>query len=451
MVRPACAQVKGHRPRPTGRRLCCIRGQRMRKVIVLLLLCAIVVGIGVVYFTTETKQKDKRRGGATTVAVETARIRQADLGDRVVFTGSIVAEERYDAAPKIAGIIRQVNFNVGDIVEHGDILAALDDDEHILTVEQAEAKLQVALATANDAEAQLEIARRDYDRIDNLHRERVVSSQEFDKSDAAFKAAAAKYDTAAAQVKLSQAELKTAQVRLGYTRIRADWDGGGQRVIGQRFMDAGAHVNANTPILSVLDINTVRAVIPVSEREYPKITLGDTVAVTTDAFPGRRFIGRVSRIPQELGTLTREAEVEVAVNNPDRALKPGMFIRADLEFRRHDNAIAAPLAAVVRRDDGSRGVYLVTNERDSVTFEPVIEGIVDGPLVELVNAGSLQGREVVVMGQHLLKDGTGIRVADSGARRGPQSAGPPDPDAHKAGAAPATDNDGAGSAAAGGA
>jgi multidrug efflux pump subunit AcrA (membrane-fusion protein) len=141
--------------------------------------------------------------------------------------------------------------------------------------------------------------------------------------------------------------------------------------------------------------------------------MGGEVTVTTDAFPGREFIGHVSRIPQELGVLTRDAEVEVAVDNPDRALKPGMFIRAAIEFQRRDNAVTAPVAAVVRRDDGSRGVYVVNDARDAVAFEPVTEGIVDGSLVELVNGDSLLDREVVVMGQHLLKDGIGIRVADA--------------------------------------
>ena len=384
----------------------------MRKFIVLALLAAIVGYVGWKYYTTEKKEQGRRSNRVNVVAVETATIKNADLGDRVVFTGSIKAEERYDAAPKISGIIRAVNFNVGDEVKKGDVLAVLDDDEHILAVEQAEASLLVAKATANDAKSQLEIARRDFERAENLRRERVISAQEYDKVDATHKAQEAKYETAVANVRLSEAALKTAKVKLGYTRITADWDeGAARRVIGQRFLDAGGLVSANTPIVSVLDIKTVKAVISVSEKEYPKIAMDDTVIVTTDAFPGREFIGHVSRIPQELGVLTREAEVEVAVDNPDVALKPGMFVRADIEFQRRAGAVAAPLEAVVRRDDGRRGVYVVNSEQSKVAFHPVIEGIVDGNLVELVNAGDMLGREVVVLGQHLLKDGTAVRVA----------------------------------------
>ena len=384
----------------------------MRKVVILLILLAGFGYVGWKFLTTETTAKPRRGARSQVVAVETVRIKKADLGDRVVFTGSIKAEERYDAAPKISGIIRQVNFNVGDTVRRGDILAILDDDEYALEVEQKKASLKVAEANANDAEKQLAIAKRDYDRAENLLKELVISAQEFDRTDATYKAQTAKYETAMANVRLAEAALKTAVVRLGYTRVRAEWtDGPETRVIGQRFMDAGALVTVNTPILSVLDINTVRAVISVSEKEYPKIALSDKVAVTTDAFPGQIFEGTVSRIPQELGLLTREAEVEVAIDNDKRNLKPGMFVRADIEFARHYGAAAAPLEAVVRRDDGRRGVYVVNDDRTQVSFQPVVEGIVDGKWVELVDGGELLDREVVVLGQHLLKDGITIRVA----------------------------------------
>lgn len=400
-------------------------GIRMRKIIVLIVLLAIVGAVGYKYLTTQAQEKARRGRGTGVVAVETTLIRRADLGDRVVFTGSVKADERYDAAPKISGIIRQINFNVGDIVNRGETLAVLDDDEHVLAVEQAQAKLAVAKANVNDAKAQLEIARRDFERSENLHRERVMSTQEFDQADAVLKAREATYETAIANQRLTESELRTREVILGYTRIRAEWDvGGDQRVIGQRYMDAGAMVAANTPIISVLDIDTVRAVISVSEKEYPKIALGDSVVVTTDAFPGRQFAGVVARIPQELGTYTREAEVEVAVTNADRALKPGMFVRANIEFHRSDGATAAPLEAVVRRDDGRRGVYLVDETRTSVSFEPITEGIRDGSLVELVDGTNLVGREVVTLGQHLLKDGISIRVADANAMAQPGRVAP---------------------------
>lgn len=384
----------------------------MRKFLIFLLLAGFVGYVGYRYFTDENKPANSRRSAAALVAVETDTVKTADLSNKVIFTGSIRSEERYDASPKIAGIVKQINFNVGDTVRRGDVLAVLDDDEYRLAVEQAAASLLVSDANANDAERQLEIAHRDYDRAVNLHGSSVISSQELDRSEAAFQAAQAKHETALAQIRLSEAAFRSAQVRLGYTRITADWNGSSdQRVVGQRFVDAGGIVAANNPVLSILDINNVRAIVSVSEKEYPKMKIGGVVTVTTDAFPGRQFLGRVARIPQELGALTREAEVEVLINNVDLALKPGMFIRAEVEFARHADVAAAPVEAVVRRDDGRRGVYVLSDSRDRVTFKEVTEGIVDSGWVELVRGGDLLGSEVVTMGQHLLKDNIAVRVA----------------------------------------
>ncbi len=387
----------------------------MRKFLIFLVLAATVGAVGWKYFTTGTDVKQKRKGPGS-VAVETAVIQRADLGDRVLFTGSVKAEERYDAAPKIAGIVEHIFYNVGDSVKKGDVLAILDDDEYVLAVEQAEANLRVAMANANDAESQLEIARRDFDRMENLRNERVISVQDYDKADATLKAAEAKFETSIAQERLSQAALKTAEVKLGYTRIRANWEADpDERVIGARMVDPGALVAANTPILSILDISTVRAIIPVSEKEYPKIVMHGPVTVTSDAFPGKIFPGEISRIPQELGNLSREAEIEIAINNRERLLKPGMFVRANIEFERANDAVAVPQEAIVRRDDGRRGVYIVNDEQNQAAFQPIVEGIVDGKFVQAIDGDDLLGREVVVLGQHLLKDGIGIRVADNTA------------------------------------
>lgn len=386
----------------------------MRKLLILIVLGLAVGVVGWKFYSTEISKKGGRRRRSSVVAVETAIIGNADLGDRVTFTGSIYANERYDASPKIPGIIKQVRFDVGDTIRKGDLIAVLDDDEHILAVEQAEARLQVAEATAQDAKAQLAITRREHDRNMSLHSQRVISSQELDRIEASLTTQEAKYETARAQVKLAEAELRTTDVKLGYTRVVADWDGPDEeRVIGQRYRDPGNLVMTTTPILSVLDIKTVKAVISVSEKEFPRIRLDGVAEVSTDAFPGRVFHGRIKRIPQELGMLSREAEIEVVIDNKDRILKPGMFVRVSIEFQRHEHAVAAPLAAVIRRDDGSRGVYVVNEDRDQVAFQRVTEGIIDGSLVELINCDNLMNKEVVVLGQHLLKEGMNIRIADT--------------------------------------
>ena len=384
----------------------------MRKIILILLVLAGVGYVAWLFVTTE-RREGGRRNVTRVVAVETAKVKTADLSDRAVFTGSVRAQERFDASTKINQIIKEICVDAGDFIERGDLLATLDSEEYVLAVEEAEASLEVAKANAADAGRQLEITRRDFERAERLRNETVISAQEYDRYAATHQAQQAKYEVAAAQVNLAETALRSAKVRLGYARITAEWTGGSdRRLVARRYFDAGAMARANDPILTIIDIATVKAVITVSEKEYPKITAGFPVAIFTDAFPNRQFQGKVKRISQELGTLAREAEIEIEVDNPDLALKPGMFVRAEIEFTRHDGAPAAPLEAVVRRDNGDRGVFVVNRQSNQVSYHPITEGILDKGLVELVNGDELLGSDVVVMGQHLLRDGANVIVAE---------------------------------------
>ena len=384
----------------------------MRKFIVLAAFLALAGGVVWKLLATGEKQAG-RRDGIVVVAVETATIRPADLSDRSVFTGSVRATERFDAAPKITELVRDVKVGAGDVVRRGDVLAVLDDEEYVLAVEQGEASLAVARANAEDAASQLEITSRDYSRAERLVEETVISAQEFDRYEATHAAQKAKYDVAVAELALSETALKAAKVKLAHTRVTADWSGGADaRIVALRHLDPGAMAMANEPILTIIAIDVVKAVISVNEKDYAKIVPGFPVTVTTDAFPGRKFAGTVDRVAQELATLSREAEVEISVPNPDLALKPGMFIRAEIEFAHRADAPAAPFEAVVRRETGDRGVFLVELESSQVSFTPVTEGISDRGWVELVNGGHLVGSEVVVLGQHLLREGTKVIVPE---------------------------------------
>ena len=383
----------------------------MRKLILLVLFLAATGCIVWLYLTAQ--QRPGRRGNAASaVAVEIALVKSSDLSDRAVFTGSIRANERIDAAAKFNEIVREIYVDAGDFVERGDLLARLNDEQYVLDVEQAEANLAVAKANANDANQQLEITLRDIERARRLRDETVISAQEFDRYAATHQTQQAKYEVAAAQVNLAETALRTVKVRLGNTRILAEWTGGAdRRLVARRHIDAGSLARTNDPVVTIIDIVTVKAVITVSEREYSKMTIGYPVSVTTDAFPNRKFQGKVKRISQELGDLAREAEVEVEIDNADLALKPGMFIRAEVEFARSNNAIATPIESIVRRQDGSRGVFVIDREANKVTYHPIVEGIQDSGLVELLTGDNLLGCEVVVMGQHLLNDGSTIIVA----------------------------------------
>ena len=169
-------------------------------------------------------------------------------------------------------------------------------------------------------------------------------------------------------------------------------------------------LKANEPIVSVLDIDVLKAVVHVTERDYAKVQPGQAVGVTTDAAAGRTFTGRIMRVAPLLREASRQARVEIEVPNPQRLLKPGMFIRAQINLGTRENAVVVPRSAIVRRN-GRRGVFVADRQALTARFAPVTPGTVEGDLAELVDPPtSLEGAWVVTLGHHLLEDGSAITL-----------------------------------------
>ena len=162
-----------------------------------------------------------------------------------------------------------------------------------------------------------------------LREKQIASAAELDTASSAYNAGQAQLKVAQAQVVQKEAALKGAELQLSYTQVRAFWeDGDANRVVGERFVDEGALVSVNQPIVSILENNPLTAVVFVIERDYPKMSVGQEAAVTTDAYPGQVFRGTIRRIAPLLRENSRQARVEIEIGNAEHLLKPGMFVRA---------------------------------------------------------------------------------------------------------------------------
>jgi len=312
-------------------------------------------------------------------------------------------------------------------VASNQLIAVLDADEYKQQVEQARAEVAVAKANVADALSSSEVAKRELERYRTLLDKKIASEADLDRADAQYKAAAAKHQVALAQVTQREAALRAVEVRLSYTEIRLQWqDGEGARVVGERFADEGAMLKANDPILSVLDISSLRGAIHVIERDYSKVHEGQDVVVTTDAFPGRTFPGKIVRVAPLLKEASRQAKVEIEVPNPapDWPLKPGMYIRAAVEFRLRKDVTVVALSSVVRRG-GQQGVFVADPKERKARFVPLSLGVAEGELVEVVKP-ELSGL-IVTLGQHLLEDGSAILLPEAG--EGAPAAPPAAPEA----------------------
>ena len=346
------------------------------------------------------------------------------------------------------------------------LLAEIDDDERVQQVAQAQAELGIAKAKLEETRSAMDVARRELERAQTLHQKKVLAASELDAIDAKYKAAkakndvslaqvtereaalkatqvrlsetqknarAAEYKLALAQVAQKEAALKAAEVRLAYTQIKVtEWnDAENGRVVGERFVDAGTMLKANEPIVSVLDIQVLKAVVHVTERDYSKVRAGQDVVVITDAFPGRTFTGQIVRVSQLLKEASRQASVEIDVPNAKRLLKPGMFIRAQIEFAAHENVTIVPFSGLARRER-RQGVFVADKEKLKAHFVPVTVGIVEGGLAEVVSPPKrLENASVVVLGQHLLEDGSAITLPDAKPGAPPAEGGAPEPSAER--------------------
>jgi RND family efflux transporter MFP subunit len=352
-------------------------------------------------------EKQKRAGAAP---VEVAGIEHGPIELHRTFSGALEPRAEFVVAPKVSGRLERLTVNLADIVGRGELVGELDNDEYVQAVAQARADLAVTRANLAAARSAMETANRERDRITTLRRRGVASEVQLDTASANQLAKKVEFEVAEANVLRAESSLETANIRLGYTRINAGWSGGAdQRVVAERYVDEGEMVSANTPLLRIVELDPITGVIFVTERDYARLHFGQEVLLVTDAFPGEKFQGHIARIAPVFKQTTRQARVELTIDNDRQRLKPGMFIRAAVVLDRDENATIVPLEALTKRDDRT-GIFLVAQDGRKVSWRLVETGIRDGNSVQILGE-RLSGR-VVTLGQQLLSDGSTIVIAD---------------------------------------
>lgn len=364
------------------------------------------------------------RGGSgsdSAVPVEVARIESGAIERVRVFSGSMESAARVTIAPNVGGRVVSVEYEIADEITRGSVVARLDAEEFAQAVAQAEAELAVAGASVAEAEARAAIAETEFDRIAELFADRMVSASEHDALRADWLAADAAVKIAEARETRAASQLESANIRLRYTEVRAEWaTGDDARVVAERFVEEGDTISANTPVLSVVELDPIEAVIFATQRDYALLEAGQAVTVTTDGYPGRTWPGAVARVSPVFRSGSRQARVEISVPNEGGLLKPGMFVRVRATLETADAASIVPASAVTRRD--GRDVIFVV--RDGVARRVAVEtGIEQGERVALAGEGVSAGDLVVTLGQQLIDDGTElIFEAPGGAATGGEAA-----------------------------
>ena len=380
--------------------------------ILTVLLIGAAAGLGWVIFGQFQDRAGSSKSGKASrpVPVEVTQIQRGSIALQRTFSGELEALAEFVVAPKVSGRVERVLLNIADTVKRGQVVAELDNDEYVQAVAQAQADLLVARANLSGAKSALEIANREFKRTESLLKRGIASDSEFDAARQDQLAKQAQLKVAAAQVTKAESSLEIANIRLGYTKVTAGWTGGDEhRVVAERYVNEGQTVAANAPLLLIVDLNPIVGVIFVTERDYAHLIPGQLVSLTTDAYPGEQYTGRIDRIAPVFRKSTRQARIEMTIDNPQHRLKPGMFIRTTIVLTQVSDATIIPEQALTIRDDKS-GVFIVSEDGQSVVWREVKVGIRESNRVQVEGEG-LSGR-VVTLGQQLVKDGSAITIPD---------------------------------------
>ena len=349
--------------------------------------------------------------GRPPVAVEVDVVSYAPIQEIREFTGTVHPYYQYIVAPKVAGRIIEINKRIGDWVKRGEVIARIDDAEYQQAVLEAEANLKIAQASLNETKSQVELATQELERGKSLQKKGISSPSELDAVVTNYNAQQSRLKLADAQVDQREAALNSARIRLSYTILVATEPG----YIGERFVDEGSLLSPNSPVVSLIGIDKVIVRATIIERDYGRINVGQISEVEVDAYPLKRFYGRVARIAPMLQEASRVAQMEVEVANDSLFIKPGMFTRVKVILTEKDSAQVVPGSAVVNRS-GKDGIFVVGSGEPVAHYFPVEVGIVTREKIEILSP-KLEGM-VVTLGQHLLEDGSPVILPGSDEESG---------------------------------
>jgi len=386
------------------------KGGKSLYALVFLLALAGALGWGVYQKLGSGKGEVRQQRQRAAAPVEVATVEVGAIEQLRTFTGTLEARSEFVVAPKISGRIKVLQADLADSVKRGQVVAVLDDAEYVQEVASARADLAVEKAGHAEALDQLEITERELKRLEPIHKRGELSASQLDVVRSQMVAKRALIEVTRARIARAEAELESARIRLGYTQIKADWQGGSDsRVVAERYVDAGETVAANAPLLRIVELDPITAVFFVTERDYARLSVGQQARLGTDAYPGVEFIGSVQRIAPVFSETTRQARIELLVENPEQRLKPGMFVRATVMLQRVEGAVIVPELALTQRD-GREGVFMVDADGKTARWQVIEPGIrQDGKLQ--VTGAALSG-QVVVLGQQMLDEGSELRVVE---------------------------------------
>lgn len=331
-------------------------------------------------------------------------------------SGYVVAQRKAAVASKITGRLISLSVEEGSRVKQGEGIAGLENEDSRAALNRAQANVNLARSTLDQAKAELEDAQVSHQRNEQLVAKGFVAQSTADASEARYKRAKAAVAAQEAAIRASEAALEEAKVLVEYSTIRAPFDGvvlTKNADIGDIVTPLGAAANAKAAVVTMADMSSLQVEVDVSESNISQVKVGQPCEIRLDAFPDLRFRGAVHMIVPTADRTKASVLVKVAFKEMDPRILPEMSAKVAFLSREMRPEEEKPLKAVSASAVISRGgqsvVFLV--EEDRVAERAVRTGRRVDTMVEILE-GLGAGDKVVLNPGSDLESGSTVRISE---------------------------------------
>ena len=316
--------------------------------------------------------------------VTSAPVKEEDWAPMLSAVGAVSAVQGAMVSTELAGTVSEIMFQNGGVAKKGDVIVKLD-------ASQEEALLR-------SAEAEAELARTDLERTRGLASQNVVSKAELDAAESKFRRLTAVVDQMRSNIRK-----KT---------IVAPFDG----ELGIRQVNVGQMINAGQQVVLLQSLDPVYVDFALPQQHLQNLSTGLEARVRTDALSGREFVGKLTAINSAVDTVTRNLTLQATLENPDHALRPGMFIKIDIVLPEKHKSLVIPGSAISYAPYGD-SVFVIEKQKDNKTGKEsqvlrqqfVRVGEARGDFVS-ITTGLKAGETVVGTGVFKLRNGMAVAI-----------------------------------------
>ncbi|WP_247869762.1 efflux RND transporter periplasmic adaptor subunit [Herbaspirillum sp. ST 5-3] len=373
---------------------------KRRSFWIILVACLLAAGVAAAMLKKQNKAPVIPASEPTVTFMEflpsdVTQVNERELRQLLPLSGSLRAVNQASVKAKVPGEVREVLVREGEAVKTGQILIKMDVSDYQARVDQAKGALQAA-------RGQLEIATKTRDNNKALLDKGFISKTAFDNAESQF-------DIARANVESAKGALDVAQKALADTIIRAPISG----LVSSRTVQPGEKVSADNRLLDVVDLNQMEMEAAVPAGDIMHVALGQEVQVRVEGMP-KPIAGKVVRINPATQAGSRSIMVYVQIDNPQGALRVGMFGEAQLTIAKKAGVLSVPQSAI-QTEAGNTFVYAIENSK--LVRKPVTLGMRgddgDGAAVEIAD-GLSRGAQIVKTNLGSLRVGTTVKFAQAG-------------------------------------